>query len=225
MISWLRPLGIPLWFILAVILVILLTRRTSAATVETGTVNTGFTVTSVPPRVTSISQSTTVTLDLSDLGGLIPGSDIDVQFTTASEIEWLGSFGANDGALTLQFQARLALTIGSFSTFQDTTWSVGPADFMNPGGPITGYTYSPVPSSFTLTVPWGTDLSEVDLTLTDFFSLTGSDPFILDSSLKLPAATLTTTSAVPEPGVFAMSAFAALTLFRRRSAGRSFSPQ
>lgn len=222
MISWLRPLGIPLWFILAVILVVLLTRRSSAATVGTGTVNTGFIVTSVPPRVASINQSTTITLDLS---GLTPGSDIDVQFTTASEIEWLGSFGANDGALTLQFQARLALTIGSFSTFQDTTWSVGPADFLNPGGPITGYSYSPVPTSFTLTVPWGTDLSAVDLTLTDLFSLTGNDPFILNSDLKLPAATLTTTSAVPEPGMFAMSALAALTLLRRRAAGRSFSPQ
>lgn len=214
---WLRPLGIPLWFILAVVLVVLLTRRAPAATVNSGELVTSFFAISVPPRITSIEESSTVTLDLSDLSGLTPGSDIAITFTTEHEILWTGSFGALDGDLTLNFHARLTLTVGTFYTSQDTTWSLGPAEYLDSGGPVAGYSLSPLPASITLTVPWGTDLSSVDLTLTDLFSLVGNDPLINGSDLKLSSATLTTASVVPESGVLWLGLLPALALRRRRS--------
>lgn len=214
---WLRPLGIPLWFILAVVLVVLLTRRAPAATVNRGSLATSFFTISVPPRITSIEESSTVTLDLSDLSGLTIGADIELTFSTANEILWTGSFGAQDGELTLNFHARLTLTAGTYSASHDTIWSLGPVEYLNPGGPVAGYSFGPLPESFTLTVPWGTDLSAVDLTLTDLFSLVGNDPLIVDSKLVLSSATLTTASVVPESGVLWLGLLPALALRRRRS--------
>lgn len=187
-----------------------------AATVNTGPIQTLFEVVSIPPRVTSISESTVVTVDLSSISGLTPGSGIEITFTTANELLWLGEFGAGDGDLTLSYHGRFTVSAGAFSTFTDTTWFLGPVPFES--GQSSGYSFGPVPPTFSLSVPWGTDLSAVSITLTDFFSLTGNDPYILSSELQLPAATLTTSS-VPEPAtvVLTMSA-CGLLLNRRRNA-------
>ena len=214
---WLRPLGIPLWFILAVALVALLTRRAAAATVNSGRLATSFSAATIPPRLTSISQSSTATIDLGDLTGLTPGRDIEITFQTSDEIVWLGSFDAGNGELSLHFHARFTLTVGSFSTFQDTTWSLGPLEYQSEGTPIAGYSFGPAPAAFTLTVPWGTDLTEVNLTLTDLFSISGNDPLIAGSKLELASAILSTASAVPEPGIPGLGLLSALSLLRRRN--------
>lgn len=178
------------------------------ATVNTGSLQTTFAIAFFPPRVPSISQSTNVTVDLSSLSGLTPGSDIDITFTTADDLIWTGGFGADTGDLTLSCHARHTLTAGTFSTFSDETWSFGPVPWlveMNPMDPVgytdpVGFISGPVPQSFTLAVLWGTDLSAVNLTLTDLFSVSGVDPYITGSGVGLEYATLTTSS-VPEPAI------------------------
>jgi hypothetical protein len=186
-------------------LLALLTLPAAASAVDTGELSTSFVITQFPPRVPSIDVSTSVTVDLSDLTSLTPGKDIAITFTTADDLFWVGGFGADTGNLTLLCHARLTLTAGAYSTFSDETWSFGPVDWtddLNPQGPTfsdpLGYIGGPVPKAFSLTVPWATDLTSVSLTLTDFFSLSGTNPFITNSSVTLEQATLMATS-VPEP--------------------------
>lgn len=206
------------------ILLALLTIPAAAATVDTGPLQTSFAITQLPPRIPSISVSTTTTVDLSSISGLTPGSDIEITFASTDDLLWVGGFGADDGDLTVLCHARFTLTAGSFSTFSDETWSFGPVpwtedlnpvDLINFSDPV-GYITGPVPQSFTLTVPWGTDLSSVSLTLTDLFSLEGTNPFITNSSVTLDQATLTTTSAIPEPSAALLTLLSTAVLLRRR---------
>ena len=205
------------------ILLALLALPASAATVNTGPLQTSYVISALPPRISSISVPTTTTVDLSSLSGLTPGSDISITFTTADDLLWLVGFGADTGDLTLLCHARLTLTAGTYSTFSDETLSFGPVpwtDENNPGEPAygdpVGYITGPVPQSFTLTVPWGTDLSSVSLTLTDLFSISGVNPFITNSSVGLEFATLTTTS-IPEPTSLILTLLSSGALLSRRS--------
>lgn len=204
------------------ILLALLILPAAATTVNTGALQTSFAINVFPPRISSVSIANTATVDLSSLSGITPGSDIAITFASTDDLLWLGGFGADDGDLTLFCHARLTLTAGAYSTFSDETWSFGPvpwtADlnpldlvtFSNPVGYITG----PVPQSFTLTVPWGTDLSSVSLTLTDLFSISGVNPFITQSGVGLEHATLTTVS-VPEPSAAVLTFVSTIALLRR----------
>jgi hypothetical protein len=199
------------------ILLALLPLPSSAATVNVGSLQTSFAVATIPPRLASVNQSTSITIDLSDLTGLSPGSGIDITFTTANELYWEGLFGADDGDLTLNFHCQLTLSAGAFSTSTGITWSLGPVPFEDPGSSVIGYSFGPVPTSHTLTVPWATDLSAVSLTLTDLFSLSGNNPYVVESKLQLPAATLTTSS-VPEPSAAFLGILYSTALLRRRRA-------
>ena len=185
-----------------------------AATVNTGTLTTNF---SAPPSAPApaINQSTTATVDLSNLTGLTPGHDIIITFTTGNDLFWLGQVFADEGALTLNFGARLALTAGAFSSQSLESWSLGPLPWV--GGSFGGYEFGPNPASFSLTVPWGTDLSSVDLTLTDLTSVTGLNAVLDSSSMNLNNAILTTTSSlVPEPSATLLGLLSASLLLRRR---------
>lgn len=189
----------------------------AGATVNTGPLQTTFEVVSIPPRLTSINESTSVTVDLGNLAGLTVGDDIEIAFDTTSEFYWAGELGAGEGDLALNYHGRLTLSAGAFTTSTDITWVLGPVPYDGQGA-FSGYDFGPVPSSFSLVVPWGTDLSAVSLTLTDLFSVTGNDPYIVDSGLQLPAATLTTSS-VPEPATLVLAISACgLLLNRRRGA-------
>jgi hypothetical protein len=208
---------------LPTILLAILTLPAAAATVNTGPLQTSFAITELPPRIPSVSVSTSVTVDLSSLSGLTPGNAIEITLTATDDLIWIGGFGADTGDLTLLSHARLTLTAGAYSVFSDETWSLGPVPWteeMNPSDPgefsdPVGYMSGPAPLSFTLTVPWGTDLSSVNLTLTDLFSVSGVNPFITNSMVGLDDALLTTTSAVPEPGSMLLSALGVALLLRR----------
>jgi hypothetical protein len=200
----------------------------TAATVNIGVLETSFAITQLPPRIPSISVDTSVTVDLSSLSGLTPGSDIAITFTSDDDLIWLGGFGADAGDLTLLCHARLTLTAGAYTTFSDETWSFGPVPWtedLNPQDLITfsdpvGYITGPTPKSFTLTVPWGTDLSAVTFTLTDLFSVSGVNPYITQSGVYMASATLNTTS-IPEPTALLLSlAGLGSLLVRRRVVAR-----
>jgi hypothetical protein len=184
-----------------------------AATVNTGTLETSF---SAPPSAPApvVNESTTATVDLSNLAGLTPGHDIIITFATADSLIWVGAFNADQDDLTLNYQARFTLTVGTYTTQSTETWSFGPLPW--PGGGSPGYDILPAPpASFSLTVPWGTDLSSVDLTLTDLTSVTGLNAVLDSSSMNLGDAILTTTS-VPEPSATLLGLLSASLLLRRR---------
>jgi hypothetical protein len=186
-----------------------------AATVNTGTLVTSF---SAPPSAPApaVNESTTATVDLSNLAGLTPGHDIIITFATANSLIWVGGFNAEEDDLTLNYQARLTLTVGTYTAQSTETWSFGPLLWV--GGSFVGYDTLPAPpASFSLTVPWGTDLSSVDLTLTDLTSVTGLNAVLDSSSMNLGDATLTTTSSlVPEPAATFLGLLSASLLLRRR---------
>ena len=193
----------------------------SAAVVALGPLSTSYSDFS-PPWTNHIEASASVNADLSDLGGLTPGADMRITFSTADPLFWTGLWEADTGSVTLSYSATLTLAVGSQSVSASPPWApFGPVDFDGAFSPVAGFEMGPVPDSFTLTVPWGTDLTHVTLTLTDRFALTGPNAGIELSGLSLDSFTLTTTSAVPEPGTgLLMIVSAAVMLSRRRVARR-----
>jgi hypothetical protein len=185
----------------------------SAATVSTGPLVTGFLPLPGDPPVSGISESDTVTIDLSDLTGLLPGQDIQISFTTGEELYWEGGVLADEGDLTLQWQALLTLSVGSGSAANSESWSLGPVPWI--GGSFSGYEFGPLPGGFALIVPWGTDLSSVSLTLTDQFSVDGRSARVLNSELTLADAMITTTS-IPEPSSILLALMGISLSLRRR---------
>jgi hypothetical protein len=187
----------------------------AAASVSSGPLNTRFVPKRGDPPVSSISQVATVTIDLSDLSGLVPGQDIQISFTTGEGLYWEGGAYAEEGDLTLQWQALLTITVGAHTASTTEAWSFGPVPWI--GGAFVGYEFGPTPGGFSLIVPWGTDLSSVSLTLTDQLSVDGVAGRVLHSSLSVTDSTLTTTS-IPEPsaGLLAILASSARVLRRRR---------
>ncbi|MCU0751503.1 MAG: hypothetical protein MUF86_13515 [Akkermansiaceae bacterium] len=182
-----------------------------AAIVNTGTLTTTFS----GPSASSVNTSSTATVDLSNLAGLTPGHDIIITFTTGDSLFWIGGFTAGEDDLTLNYQARLTLTAGTYTTQSNEAWTFGPVPW--PGGDSVGYEFGPSPASFSLTVPWGTGLTNVSLTLTDLSSITGLNAVIDSSSMDLANATLTTTSSpVPEPSAVILGLLSATLLIRRR---------
>jgi hypothetical protein len=204
----------------AIPLVILcsLTVSAVAATVSTGPLVTRFVLPKDAPPVSGISESDTVTINLSDLTDLVPGQDIQISFITGEGLYWGGGVWANEVDLTLQWQALLTLSVGTDSASTFEAWSFGPVPWI--GGSFVGYEFGPVPSGFSLVVPWGTDLSGVSLTLTDQFSVDGLSAGVLHSSLSLADVTLTTTS-IPEPSVCLLAIIGSSALVLRRSSRTS----
>ena len=109
-----------LWF-----LILLAGSLPPAATVNTGTLVTGF---SAPPSAPApaVNESTTATVDLSNLTGLTPGHDVIVTFTTADFLIWVGAFNADEDELTLNYQARFTLTVGTYTAQSTETWVLRP---------------------------------------------------------------------------------------------------
>lgn len=187
-----------------------------AATVLHGRIETTYSDFS-PPLVSAIDSSSATTIDLSSLTGLIPGADIVVTFRSADPIIWTGGWYAGTGNLTLTYDATLTLTVGGQSAQLHPAWPpLGPVPYEEGPGVTPGYAISPILDSFSLTVPWGTDLSAVQVTLTDRFTMTGTNTGIETSGLSLESFSLTTTSAIPEPTTAALALLSAATLLRRR---------
>jgi hypothetical protein len=189
---------------------VLLVFPTHAATVNTDALGTYF---PGPPTAT-VNVSSTATVDLSDLAGLTVENDINITFNALPSLLWIGSVTAGEGTLQMNFLARVTLTVGPESAYTDTAWSFGPVAWE--GGQFVGYEFSPsLPASFAITVPWGTDLSEVQITLTDLSSVSGPGAVFDYGGIILDDATLTTTS-VPETSAALFSVAAASLLLRRR---------
>ena len=187
-----------LFCVILISLALLPANFASAATVDAGPLATSyfFTGEEGDPPLTSIDRPTSVTVDLSDLAGLTSGNDIAITFASTDQLLALNGFRAADGDLTLLWHARFTLTAGSYSVSSDEMWSLGPLPWLDQGSETVGYEYGPVPQSFSLFVPWGTDLASVTLTMTDLYSVSGVNAQITQSSIELASATLATASVV-----------------------------
>jgi hypothetical protein len=187
----------------------------NAATVNAGHLETSYQDLS-HPYVSSIESTASITVDLSNLTGLTPGADIKITFSTADPLFWVGMWRADAGQVTLNYDATFTLTVGSHAVSSSPAWSpFGPVEFDGLFIPVAGWEMGPVPASFSLAVPWGTDLSNVTIALTDRISITGPNAGIENSGLSLNSLTLTTTS-IPEPSAAILTLLSAAALLRRR---------
>lgn len=200
-----RILSIPLLVLLA------LSSFAQGATVATGILETEYD----GPGVTSINTSTSVTRNMSDLTGLTPGQSIVVEFTPDAPVFWEGFLRYPAGELQLTWQATVEINVdGNILTYIDT-WTLGPS-IVPEAGPsgVFGEQLGPDRARQWLVVPWGTDLSDITVTLRDLTSISGG--IYEESSMSLSGTLRTGT--VPEPSVilFCLAFPAALLLRRRR---------
>jgi hypothetical protein len=71
-------------------------------------------------------------------------------------------------------------------------------------------------TELSIVVPWGTDLSNVEITLEDNSFFTGNDAFFVQGTLRLGNAILSTSS-IPEPSsAFFLVTGVGLVFLRRR---------
>lgn len=195
---------------------LLLSGAASAASVVTGPLATDY---AGPAGALSINTSDTNTVDLSDLTGLTPGQSIQIAFTPDSAMAWDGLFTYNDGTLEINWRAQVEISVGGETLLYTDLWTFGPAPALGGDGGVQGSLPAPYPMTRWFVVPWGTDLSEVTITLRDLSSINGSNGAgFTDSEMRL-SGTLTT-STVPEPSTALMAALvpAAFAVRRRRRA-------
>jgi Ca2+-binding EF-hand superfamily protein len=144
---------------------------------------------------TSVSQS----YDLSNLSGLTPGETIKLQFIPAAEepITMSSTFIYPAGPAYMNRTATVEIAAGGQLLTYTTDLSMAPLAPKGAWGSITSYPlWGSEPVIHTLEVPWGTDLSNVTITLRD--NSTIWDSFFLSCSIQL-RGTLTTTGPIPEP--------------------------
>ena len=174
---------------------------------------TEYSGTLTPAINTSVSQS----YNLSDLTGLTPGETIQLQFVPSSPVLWTGTLFYPEGDLSLTRTATIEITVdGHVFTFTET-WTLQAAGAPESGaGGVHGYDMpGPDPTVHTWDLPWGTDLSDITITLKDLSTFSGGDFAI--SSMHLSGSLRT----VPEPAAILLSAGALpLVLLRRRQRAR-----
>ncbi len=174
-----------------------------AATVHIGECKTHFT--SPPPNgVSTINQASIHTIDLSDVTGLTSGIPIRINCTPDNELFWIGEFNADSGTLAIQWTADTVITAGATTSTFTETWGTGPVPYVDPGNTTAevGYSFGASPVTRSLTVPWGTNLSNLSFTLRDRSSITATNGKFYQSSMKVSGVTFTTSSIeVPEIAV------------------------
>jgi hypothetical protein len=187
----------------------------AAAVVHTGELATSYRAPLQAPFLSSLNQSTTYTIDLSDLTGLVAGQPIRIDFSPDSPWFWEGSFDFVQGDVEVRWTANSSITVGASTAVASDVWSLGVIPFDEPAT-ISGFDSGPVPpAGLSLVVPWGTDLSTVPLTVTDRTSIIANSGRMLQSSMTSTGGTFTTTS-IPEPVTLALIGSAMISLLKRQ---------
>ncbi|WP_367873231.1 hypothetical protein [Luteolibacter sp. Populi] len=166
------------------------------------------------PPSTSINTSVSQSRNLSNLAGLTPGQTIQLQFIPDDPMTWDGSLFYPAGDLLLTWTGIIEISVGGHLLTYTDTWSLEAlnAPEGGPGG-VFGYDVpGPAPVLRTLDLPWGTDLSNVTITLRDLSTFSGGD--FHASSLQL-SGTLRTVS-VPEPSAILLSIILPAVMLGRR---------
>lgn len=165
------------------------------------------------PLTPTINTSDSQNHNLSDLSGLTPGQTIQLQFVPSDPVIWSGSLFYPEGDLSLTWTATIEIAVGSHVfTFTDTWSLIAPdAPESGVGGVHAAGMPGPAPTIHSWDLPWGTDLSNITITLKDLSTFSGGD--FAASSMHIHGTLRT----VPEPSALLLSAGALpLALLRRR---------
>ena len=162
----------------------------------------------------TVNSTATLTLDLSEMIGFTPGQPIEILMDPdpgLRTIVFFQSFGP--GLVAINFNATVEITAGAYSMTYTEGWGLvrpGSTDGTTEGG-VNG---DGVPHSFI--VPWGTDLSNVTVTITDTTSISGgsNNPLLFESSVALTGFLIT--QSVPEPSSLLLAVAAVPLAFMRR---------
>ena len=188
-----------------------------------------FSTISTEPAPT-IQTSESIVLDLSDTAGLIEGAPISVGLNSGGSLVWIGGFSTAGAGFEVNVTASLVLQIGdtsfgtSFSVLDLSIPDDAIVDSRGGGATVSdpiGLSLVDFPA-LSVTVPWGTDLSEVRLTLSQEAAvnqgvLTSSElTFILPAEADTTAFSLLAES-VPEPSTAILVLLGiSVGIFRRR---------
>lgn len=147
----------------------------------------------------AISTSASLSRNLGNLSGLTPGRTIQLQFLLAPDdpITLSGSIIFPASVFRITRTAVVEIAAGDHLLTYTETWN---SEGFGPKGARASSTNSPPiagPQLHTLDLPWGTDLSNVTLTLRDHSTL--SDGFFEACSVRL-RGTLRTVSVPESPG-------------------------
>ena len=161
-----------------------------------------------------INTTASQTRDLSDLSGLTPGQAIQIQFIPDNPIAWSGSLYYPAGNLELTWTATIEISVdGHILSYTDTWTLIAPnAPESGTGGVHSAYNPGPPTTLHTLNVPWGTDLSNITITLKDLSTFSGGN---FGSSSMLLTGNLQTVT-IPELSALLMSGLLPATLLLRR---------
>lgn len=171
-----------------------------------------------PSGATAANASASITVDLRESIGFVPGQPIEIRITPDPGLYWSGSYRTSSNRpFALSFTGTVEITVGAYSMTYNEGWG-----FVQPGS-VAGANLAVtngdgVPHSFI--VPWGTDLSQVVITLTDTTSVNGTNsPLLLNSSMSFGGTLVT--SSVPEPSTVLLgSLLLPAALLRRRRVAR-----
>lgn len=154
------------------------------------------------PLAPAINTTSSQTRDLSDMTGLSFGESIQIQFIPDAPVTWSGSLFYPAGDLELTWSATVEITVGEHAHSFTESWNLTSEDASegSPGGVFGSQMPGPPLMMRTLDVPWGTDLSNITITLRDLSTFSGGN---FGSSSMSISGSLRTVS-IPEPSTFAL---------------------
>jgi hypothetical protein len=182
----------------------------------------------------AVHATQTVHLDMSELGDLTRDEPISLTLSATAPLLWLGVMTLGPSGVSLEHGAILQLTVGTHSISASYSWRYPDTGFIDPGpqppnvSDIAGFSLGPRPNDLTLVVPWGTDLSDVQVTLVEDSLLTGTGSAYSQSRIAFTGETTTgptgsapllVVQSVPEPNTFGLIT-GCLGLFGRPSRRR-----
>jgi len=166
------------------------------------------------PQTSAINTTFTQTRNLSNLTGLTPGQSVQIQFIPDNPIAWSGSLYYPAGDLELTWTATIEISVDGHLLSYTDTWNLVAAGAPESGlgGVHASGNQGPPSTIHTLDVPWGTDLSNITITLRDVSTFSGGN--FGESSMSLSGTLRTVT--VPEPSALLMAGVLPATLLLRR---------
>ena len=180
----------------------------------------------VAPRLTNITSQTERVVNLDNRTDLTPGVPVKVTVVFDAHFIWSNTFKYDAGRLELSSTVVLRLMIGAETSETGSTFY---ADYgVVPGSDtsVSGTLLGPELPCMSMVVPWSADLSQARLELSQSSSITGTNAYLLLSTVSVGcfengprfAAVL---ESIPEPGaVSLLGVVAGGWLGRRRRCGK-----
>ncbi|MGI8603816.1 MAG: hypothetical protein ACR2OZ_12585 [Verrucomicrobiales bacterium] len=191
----------------------------------------GFSTSQSSATLAELTSSTTRTINLNDRTGLAVGKPIAIRVTATDPTSWGGIFNYSPGPVVLDVTATLGVFVGQDGV--SASFSLLHFDFVAPNDGVVsdvgGFNLGPSFGVLELVVPWETDLSAVQLVLSQ--NATATNGGFRESNVFTSVAASSTAQniaalplqievvSVPEPSamLLVLPATALLGCFRRRA--------